>query len=70
MILSESHLTWDNASTHFFANNILAPTMPLSFPTQNILYLESFTSANLAGVPPYITSYKPHECQLYTWTLL
>ena len=51
MILSES--------THFFANKIPKPPMPLSFPTQNILYLESFPSTNLSDAPHILTSGKP-----------
>ena len=33
--------------------------MPLSFPTQNDLYLEFFSSSNLADAPLHLTYCKP-----------
>ena len=56
MILSETHLTSKSASTQISANKIPTLTMPLSFHTQNILNLESFSSTNLADAALHLTS--------------
>ena len=52
MILYETHLTSNIASTHFSANQIPTPPLLMPFPTQNILYLESFPFL-ISGIFPW-----------------
>ena len=58
MFLSETRLTSNNASTYFSANKIPTPPMPLSFPTQNILYWDSFLQPT-QQMHLYLNSCKP-----------
>ena len=62
--LSVTHLTSKISSTRFSAKKTPTPTMPLSFPSQNILCLESFLSTNLADTPLHFTSCKPQMSTL------